>query len=715
MRFRSRSPRLPLIRCCVVLSLAVVTILSGAPPAVASALDTAGWRSVGPATLGGPIAQSKTHPGFGVLLQDEGAALWVTEDSGTTWRRASPPPGIATQATTARVVIDPADANHWWLGTNLADGSSSAVFETSDAGGVWQQLVQWDEPLSFFGVADADETDGVAGVLTAVTESPADGRARARRSVEHGADWTAESIVQPWIDGIAISGDVLSYTGGDGIWRRSGALADRLSDAVLAHETGSSANQVFAASDGPFVVVASRQQGVFASHDSGVTWARLTAAETPKVMSLDVQDEEIWIDVADHPRAMLVSADGGATFRSMPLPQDETSGQWVNRWPDASLTVSRRFAGVYRTIDDGEHWNRIGVAGVTVYDLLVAGGALFAGTETELARTALPIASSEWGVTGSEGQRGQRVRMLAASADGSVLWRVTDGTHWRSQVQRSADGGASWEEMLESSVVPTSLFVHPADPSLIVLGGSTSTDGAPGDDGSGCVRLVSRDGGGTWAEGDGSCERAIVGDPDEPRRLWFGGPLGVARSEDAGVTSSTVSSAPTAALLLDGNQLVAGGDSVHLGESSAEQTVALPGGGTVSSLLRVGPRLFAGVAGPRTDGSSGAVLLSEDNGRNWHEAASGIADVEVTALAASPDGSALYAATRLGAVRELSVAALPPVGGGDGPGAAGEDATHLVATGVPAVATLLVALALSASGSLFWRARRRDRGERAGA
>ena len=116
-----------------------------------------------------------------------------------------------------------------------------------------------------------------------------------------------------------------------------------------------------------------------------------------------------------------------------------------------------------------------------------------------------------------------------------------------------------------------------------------------------------------------------------------------------------MTSAPTRALLVDRGRLLRGGwgiDATGVGGPSPSELPQLAPEAEVTALLRVGPRLVAGVA----DGLLGvgpAVLQSTDDGRTWTDATEGLVDAEVLALAASADRTTLYAGTRHGGVHAL--------------------------------------------------------------
>lgn len=153
---------------------------------------------------------------------------------------------------------------------------------------------------------------------------------------------------------------------------------------------------------------------------------------------------------------------------------------------------------------------------------------------------------------------------------------------------------------------------------------------------------------------------ALAGDPANPQRLWLGGPGGLWTSANGGATFTKLQSVPVSALdAVSGQRLVVAGSQFYLStnggvtvRAAREPDLAL----NVTALLSVGRTLYAGTGAFHTDGllkGGHGVLRSTDGGATWQLFSAGLTDQDVLSLAATPDGTRLYAGTLRGGLFAL--------------------------------------------------------------
>jgi photosystem II stability/assembly factor-like uncharacterized protein len=240
---------------------------------------------------------------------------------------------------------------------------------------------------------------------------------------------------------------------------------------------------------------------------------------------------------------------------------------------------------------------------------------------------------------------------LSVAPDGSV-YSVVANAFSRVNIERSADGGASW---------------------TTVEGVRTSSRGfqvlATGDhvyvtisDGQSPAVLVSRDGGQTWRKNNlPLLVTAIAADPTDPKRIWLGGPTGLYRSDDEGQTVTQLSSAPVSALAIDPrdpSHLVIGGTGLYESHDGGRHLSAAVTSGFRLNVTAIQFGAHGDVYAADGPGSDGAglpvggrgVLASRDGGHSWQNVSDGLANLDLESLAVAPDGQWLYAGTTGGSV-----------------------------------------------------------------
>ena len=130
----------------IVLALCVASLAAQAPqpPAIAAAANGLTFRSVGPAIMGGRIADVEVHPKdpstWYVAVGSGG--VWKTTNAGTTFT-----PIFDSQASYSigEITIDPTNPEVVWVGTgeNVSGrhvGWGDGVYRSRDAGRAWERV-----------------------------------------------------------------------------------------------------------------------------------------------------------------------------------------------------------------------------------------------------------------------------------------------------------------------------------------------------------------------------------------------------------------------------------------------------------------------------------------------------------------------------------------------------------------------------------------------
>jgi subtilisin family serine protease len=592
-----------------------------------------GWQPVGPNSESGDLTTAPGAPGQAVLTQYGESALWYTGDKGASWSRLSRLPVAQGNGS---VVIDPRDAAHWWYAVDGGSPGRSYLMETRDHGRTWRVLDTLSTRILSF---TADEQ---AHTLVAVTGPDL------VLSTDGGATWTTvpSGVSGDVRQAVLSGGELYVETYDNGLWAVPGVAGGTpgtprqlLTDGLLSG---------FAVV-GDTVAVWEIGDGVKVSHDRGATWSTTLTLPYSGGSGLVASGGDLFIGAGSDDTSW-VSHDQGRTWQQLPLPSSRALITDYDRWSDGSVTMSAAEDGVYRSAADGTGARRIGVQGQTVFDLAVSGGHLLAGTWSGTYRTALPVASPEWGRSGGEGCVGCQVPLLA-TAPHDVVWRVVKLAIGQFNVQRSTDAGATWTTMGRYGETPDALLVDPADPDRVTVAYHVFDEAG---------LYTTADGGKTWKVLHQ--ERAysvLAGDPARPGRLWLGAADGLYRSDDGGTTVTRVADGPVGAITLDGPRLVVGGNGIRISTDDGRTFTAADLGElptAVSDVLRVGGALYAATAETFPNGllkGGRGVLRSTDDGRTWSSVSAGLQDLNATRLAAAPDGGALYVGTVDGGVHRL--------------------------------------------------------------
>ncbi|MEV4411076.1 S8 family serine peptidase [Catellatospora sp. NPDC049609] len=591
------------------------------------------WQPVGPNGAGGQLTLTPADGAQGVMTTDYKAGLWLTTDRGASWSQLNRLP-VGGASGLGTVVVDTKNPARWWYAVNdpLTGGK---ILRTTDRGRTWQTLPTpegWVTGL----LADAQSRALVAIVSGTLLTS-----------VDGGDTWTPQQSGLPGeIVHAAIGGDDLYLGTYDGVWKLSGVVSGTPGAAVQVYDGAGRFVAALAADEGVVATVV-WGEGVVGSHDGGKTWSTLYQRDFG-LNTMRATGGELY--VATLSGEGLVGRDHGRDWTATALPSHDAYVYDYDRWSDGTAATTTT-AGVYDAVEGG--FRRLGVQGTTVYDLVVSGGDLIAGTENGLYRTASPASGPEWGAARGEGWIGEGAEHVAVSpADQRVLWKIRRAA-WGDQfmLARSDDGGHTWTELGNASEKPTALMIHPAAPGHVYAGFERLT---------GQGLTVTRDNGRTW-KNIFLPERinALAGDPANANRIWLGTRTGLYRSDDGGVNLTKVADGLVTAIRLDGGRLVLGGDTIRTSTDGGRTFRTADTGPLdllVSDFAAKGDTLFAATTAHSAYGlakGGRGVLRSTDGGRTWHNISTGLQNLDVTTLAVSPDGRWLFAGTLRGGIHRL--------------------------------------------------------------
>lgn len=313
------------------------------------------WRPVGPANMGGRIADIAVDPAnpFTIYVATATGGLIKTTDNGTTWAGIFEHEAVAS---TGAVAVAPSDSKVVWLGTGEPNGRNSSswgggVYKSTDGGGSWTNMGLKDsQDISRIRI-DPSNADIVYVAALGHLWGPNKERG-VYKTTDGGKTWTASLQVDENTGAIDLlmdpvdhstlyaamyyrrrtaysmksggpTGGVYKSTDAGRNWKKitSGLPAEtgRIGiDLCLAHP-----NVLYAVIEsdigGQSGVFDSKSKsgGVFRSDDKGETWKRVNG-----IAPRSFYFSQIRVDPKDENRVyvpafeMAVSDDGGKTFRT---------------------------------------------------------------------------------------------------------------------------------------------------------------------------------------------------------------------------------------------------------------------------------------------------------------------------------------------------------------------------------------------------------------
>ncbi|WP_326836375.1 hypothetical protein VSH64_15930 [Amycolatopsis rhabdoformis] len=623
--------------------------LALAVPAAAEPAHASPWQLVGPNSAGGHLAFTPDAPARLYVLPDSGRAVYRTDDHGATWTTPGP-----WGVTGTAIAADPRDGSVVYVAADDPATGTGEVLRSDDAARTFRVVATSPGLLSSVVVSASGEdvfAAGDDGVLT---------------STDHGRHWAKLPGSPAGVTDLALDGDHLFLSAGTEIHVVDSALSHpRAARKLPVPATSYLAS--LSAGDGIVIGSGVLGRGVL-STDGGRTFRALTGpwgaddatAFTGLTSAGEIEVQSIASpqpDGAAGARDVWVSRDRGRTWIDHPAATGKIDlYSEVGAFPDRPHEqVVAAAAGIFTTRDSAT-FRRIGVPDTEVNALTTVGPALLAATRSGTYRSTAPLAThladgyQDWGWTGQAPHTlGNSVGALAAVSAKAVL-RVRQGYCEVDcfTVERSGDGGTTWQQLATVPGNSRALVVDPHDPDTVYAASYLTP-----------AVYTSHDGGRTLTQHalaglDGV--QSIAVDPRARGAVWIGDVTGLYRSTDGGATARKVFDGEVAHVTVDPR------DARHVVVAGAGFVkVSTDGGATFRAAAGVGSAGYSDAAFTR-DGTlyvssadkyepGAGVLVSRDGGRRFTALPTQPADRDVRALLASDDGRWLLAGTGAGVYR----------------------------------------------------------------
>jgi photosystem II stability/assembly factor-like uncharacterized protein len=237
------------------------------------------------------------------------------------------------------------------------------------------------------------------------------------------------------------------------------------------------------------IVYAGTDSGVYRSEDRGARWERLDSpmnAMHTWALAIDPAEPET-LFAGTQPSAVFRSQDGGQRWAKLALELAEecpavviprVTALVVDPEDHRTIWAGIEVDGVRRSVDGGETWTTIagGLGDPDIHGIAISGGqpkVVLATTPREI------FASTDAGESWQRLEVMQQfphayTRAIAVKADNPHVIFVGHGqtaSPTRGSVQRSTDGGKTWETLplpAEPNSYISCLATHPADPDLVL-------------------------------------------------------------------------------------------------------------------------------------------------------------------------------------------------------------------------------------------------------
>jgi len=403
----------------------------------------AAWRLAGP--FGGSARSIAIDPQNGrtLLAGSRDSLLFLSEDSGTSWRLLPVPAGAS--GTFDALLIDPAAAGHFYAGLDAGESMDSGIYESRDGGSHWRVLAGTRGlRIESLAMAPANPRLIAAGTSKGVFLSSDDGENWSR--ISDAGNSEMQDITALAFD--PVNSDTI-YAGTPHLpWKTtdSGATWHSIATGLI---DDSDIFSIRVDSRHHEVVLASACSGLYRSENGGALWMKLRGIpgthRRTHIVSEDPRDPNVIY--AGTTLGLFKSPDAGKTWQHL-------NGEQVN-WmvfdpkDAATFYLATEFAGILKTNDSGKSFSAVN-RGFTNHSLTLIAGygeRVYAGSLYE----------------GNYGG-------LFASMDGGLDWRLLAGSetllshnlnglavgHFKREVLfasnaegilKSLDGGKTWSRV----------------------------------------------------------------------------------------------------------------------------------------------------------------------------------------------------------------------------------------------------------------------------
>lgn len=347
--------------------------------------DTA-WRQIGPAALGGRVADltARADDPRVIFVGSAGGGVFRSRNNGVTWEPVFDAFGAALSI--GAIAIAPSDPTVVWVGTGEANNRQTStwgdgVYRSLDGGTTWQHVGLGDTQSIGRIVIDPHDPRTVFVAAAGHLWGPNEERGL-YRTRDGGATWqrVLSLDANTGVIDVALAPDghtvfaasyerrrrAFGFVGGgpgSGIWRSpdAGEHWTRLGAGLPSGNTGR-IGLAIAPSDPQVVyaVIEQREGGVFRSGDGGTTWTRQNPLNERgnyygQIRVDPTTPDRVWLLLT----SLYLSIDGGKTFHSDSVAQRihaDNHALWIDpRQPEHLLLGND--GGVFVTYDGGRHWD----------------------------------------------------------------------------------------------------------------------------------------------------------------------------------------------------------------------------------------------------------------------------------------------------------------------------------------------------------------------
>jgi photosystem II stability/assembly factor-like uncharacterized protein len=382
--------RLAIAVAVCALAAATIGAQTPPPPDVAAAASALTFRSIGPALMGGRIADVEVHPKdrstWYVAVGSGG--VWKTTNAGTTF---TPLFDAQRSYSIGEITLDPANPETVWVGTgeNVSGrhvGWGDGVYRSRNAGASWERVGL--EQSQHIGRILVDPRN--SDVVLVASEGPlwsAGGERGVYRTVDGGATWKPVLQIDEHTGVTDLEFDpsnpdvvyaaayqrrrhvwgFLAGGPGSGIYKSTdnGQTWRKITNGLAKGDMGKIGLAVTPAD--PSVVYATieageDERGFYRSRDRGESWTRRSSYTSGGTGPHYYQEIEASPTNADLVYQMdvfvQVTRDGGATFSRLETAHDKHSDNhalWIDRTDGRHMLVGTD-GGLYESFDEGTHW-----------------------------------------------------------------------------------------------------------------------------------------------------------------------------------------------------------------------------------------------------------------------------------------------------------------------------------------------------------------------